>query len=169
MPTDKEAPQSAALEKMSHVAMFAPEITYQRNVPQEVREIIDPIIGDFEWLIPSWCHVLLFKFSTSDDQEKGSQLSAACQAHTDVAYRRASIEIFPAFLVETAESRRRLIRHEVGHILLAPFHDFAIDEMDLWYQGEERKIQRAAMDHRLRHAMEQTVCDLAAALLKRGL
>lgn len=127
------------------------------GMPPEVRRAAEPTFVRFQWLLPTWCHVLTVGYENSQD------LSAVATCDAEPEYRQARITINQAWLEQSASDRRAAIVHELSHLVLAPLAKFAESMVEKLFNEPARSI----MDEQFRVAMESTVEDFAAAVYAR--
>lgn len=98
-------------------------ITY-RDVPDEVREVVEPLVEDWQHLVPGWVRELSIFWTHGDDP------SSPCACSTDPEYRFARIYLFGGFLGGTPDEREGWFVHELIHLPLAPAVNIVEDLLD---------------------------------------
>lgn len=92
-------------------------------MPKEVKAALTPMVKEFLYLIPTWCHQLTIHYK-GDANDEGH--SADCDASWE--YHYAHLTFYPAWLDEDEPNRRAMVLHEVLHIIQAPAISF-VDEL----------------------------------------
>lgn len=88
------------------------------EMPREVREVVEPLIEQYEYLLPSWLRSL--SISYGDSKVEGS----VAEILTDTAYLQAKLKLTKNFLDDTVLNRERTIVHELLHVTITPVQDW---------------------------------------------
>lgn len=131
------------------------EVSYDSEVPAEIKEAVHPLILEAMWLLPTWLHLLRVRF-TEPTQSENSMSTTASEE-----YRAGTLYIHPPWLMHTdPEHRLADVRHEFIH--------FAVEGI---YYAAQAAIKMLASDQvqalcieRLRIALERAVVDLEQSI-----
>jgi hypothetical protein len=131
------------------------EISYDSEVPKEIRDAAHPLILDAMWLLPTWLHLLRVRFT--EPTNSGDSMSTTANEE----YRSGTLYIHPSWLMHTDDRWRAAdMRHEFIH--------FAIEGV---YNAAQAAIKMLASDQvqalcveRLRIALERAVVDLEQSI-----
>lgn len=109
------------------------DIEYSQSIPDEVLDVLKPLVEKWKYLIPTWCHVCYVNFIVDgNDEFVASNTNGTCS--TSEKYRSAYIDIYPQFISDDKESREVTILHEILHISLDYIYEYG------------RKVIDAALD-----------------------
>lgn len=130
------------------------EIVFDATVPPELRSALQPLLDEFKYLVPTWCHTVNISNSTEAKEEE-----LAC-AQVLPEYRQAFICFSPLWIEAREDLRRDAVLHEILHISIEPMRQVLIDLLDSTYDDD----RAGAAHEQWRKAFEGTVCDLSRAL-----
>ena len=127
-------------------------VSWNPDVPEEVRASVEPYIRRWEHLAPTWIHDLRVAWDPKGD---GASMS------THHEYRYARIEVTGKFLDMPAYERDDAVRHEFLHIPLAPLTNWTKDLIERLAKDDERL--RDWLHSEWRERLEAAVVDLEFA------
>lgn len=134
-------------------------IAWGAETPAEVRAAVEPILDRYRHLIPGWCRSLHVTYRDTGSEE-GNILTTGASPE----YRHGWINILPAWLGETGESRERAIVHELIHLPLTPMVQMVEDLLTrLLDEGGAPQFHGFAQEQ-WRRAFEGAVQDLAYSI-----
>src|SRR5690606_33069749 len=84
-------------------------------MPEAVRQIIRPLLVQYLWLLPTWCHLLRVGYQTDEEGLEGAQAVTSAS----VEYRHARIVFCGEWLTSNPTERRLTVIHELLHVPLA--------------------------------------------------
>jgi hypothetical protein len=90
-------------------------------MPKEVKAALAPLLKEFLFLIPTWCHQLTICYKTENPN------GSAAECDSSWEYHFAVITFFPDWLDEDESNRRNLFLHEILHVIQAPAVSFVDD------------------------------------------
>jgi len=73
------------------------------------------LLGKWKHLVPRWCGALTVRYA-----KDGLESEALAEVNVRHEYRDAEITITSRFFFEGEDEQARVLRHELGHILVAP-------------------------------------------------
>jgi hypothetical protein len=127
------------------------------RIPEGVRRCLRPLLIRHASLVPGWCgHIDVFW--KDEDTDRGA---AAIEAFYD--YRRANLWIYPNFITRPDRQEYTVV-HELFHLLTEPWYNTTRDLRA--FLDEHHPESKKLIAEEMRHAMEQTVCDMADAYLR---
>lgn len=125
----------------------------RREVPPEIWDAVEPLLFQFAYLVPTWCHQVNVFYSAE------CQNSAECKAFYE--YRNAQVVIGAPFLRGPHGDRVETIRHEFLHLPIAPMTDWTKDLIHR-LAGEDERLRDWLLSE-WRERFEGAVCDLEKA------
>lgn len=135
-------------------------IEWNQDVPEAVRKEVEPLLGRYHGLIPTWC-ILRVLYSREEGESP-----AEMRVHAE--YRTAQLVIYPDFLPADRELRAEWVLHELLHIptmgMKRAFHD-VLEAVDL--ETEQPALYRWAVEA-MRKANEAATTDLTESLRRMG-
>lgn len=124
------------------------------SLPVEIRDAVEPLLRKHAEKIPWWCGRVSVYWN--EEHKAAASMSAAYD------YRRGELTIGPNFL--SLHQRRELnIVHELMHLYTEPLTHAAETARDALRKTNDAAAEVLAED--IRHATEQTVCDLTSLLI----
>lgn len=131
------------------------EISYDSEVPNEVKEAAHPLIVEAMWLLPTWLHLLHVRFT----EPVNSSTSMSTTANEE--YRSGTLYIHPCWLMQVdREHRAADLRHEFIHFPLEGLYNAAQAAIKMLANDQ---VQALCVE-RLRIALERAVVDLEQAI-----
>ena len=135
------------------------KFTLLHDWPKEILSIVEPLLTEFAWLVPPWCHVITVTY--------GVQLNAIMTCQLDADYRAARLNVGPKFLSIPDDIRRQTIIHELIHVFVLPIADYAMDAIEKALPDEENPKLKSVILEELRERNEQTTEDLSFVLARK--
>lgn len=129
------------------------KIAWDRNMPKEIRNALQPIVEKWAYLLPTWCHFMKVLYNI--EAEFISQMTA------EPLYRRAFMMVGSGWLVLGHEGRIHSIVHELLHVPWEPVTETLEGILDEYIKCE---ATRKIIEREWRHRYEAAVEDLANAL-----
>lgn len=126
------------------------------NLPAEVRDAVLPILVANEHILPTWCRVLIVKWSRTRSERK---TAALCD--WEHKYRRAKLTICASWLEHPPEERENVIRHELVHVAVGPLVDTFRALLEATVYDDDH--MKAWAEKLLEDAMEGVTEDLTVA------
>jgi hypothetical protein len=106
-----------------------------REMPKEVRRIVEPLVKKHLHLLPPWCIQLSIKYGeTKDDIER-----AVAYIEVEPQYLQARLTICRLYLEQDDYNRESTIVHELLHVAIAPIQSFMEHLMKI-YVAEESEV-----------------------------
>jgi hypothetical protein len=131
--------------------------TWNRQMPAEVRAILEPLLDKWDFVLPGWCDQLILEWDTVENDDEST---LRCQPQEE--YRQIRVIVFGQWLIEQEENREEAVLHELAHTLSAPLLDHAEDMLELGKGKTDGKL----LDELERRALERTNCDVTTALMR---
>ena len=132
------------------------EINYEKDFPEEVKAIIDPLINEWKTLLPPWCQELIVKY----DPTRASNMAVQVNYRT----RWAVLYVPGVWLKLDPTERVAAMLHEFAHILLRPLTSPI--ERIIEDTLEEKTTIRELADSMYCDGEEAAVEDIAHAILR---
>lgn len=129
------------------------KVSWNHDVPQEIRDSILPHIRRWEHLVPTWIHDLRVAW---EPEGVYSMLNSSYHE-----YRYARITVCGNWLTAAYDERDDAVRHELLHITLHPMTDWTKDLIERLGDGDER-LQGWLLSE-WQERLEAAVCDLEHA------
>lgn len=131
------------------------EISYDSEVPTEVREAVHPLLLEAMWLLPTWLHLLRVRFT--EPTNSGDSMSTT--AHEE--YRAGTLWIHPSWLMHTDRAHRLAdVRHEFIHFPLEGVYKAAQAAIKMLASDQ---VQALCIET-LRVSLERAVVDLEQSI-----
>jgi hypothetical protein len=130
------------------------KFAFEDSVPPEAFAAISEVILPLEFLLPGWCQKCFVQWDSSVDD-------ATIIASTDYAYRRICLTFTPAWLDNTADSRREQCIHDLLHACTAIMADWMRDEIKRAFTESDAPIMRGILLDELATRHESMTQDLA--------
>ena len=124
--------------------------TWSREFPPEVRELLEPLLDFWAFLIPAWCRHLGIVYTNSEDD-------SACSMQAKPEYRQATLHIHGGWLSERPLDREWGLTHELCHLVLAPV--YSLPEALIAVNSDQST--KAVLNAQWIEAVEAAVCDMA--------
>lgn len=134
--------------------MIKIEYDHQRPMPEHIRELAEPLLERYKWMIPPWIHTFHVQY------EHGEALAIAMNPE----YLRLTLRIGHDFYVVTPEQRTRGIIHEFMHAYTSlQFMEFmdVLDEHSELSEGTHKTLERV-----MTQKMEMATEGLASLVLR---
>lgn len=131
------------------------EVSYDSEVPSEVKEAAHPLIVDAMWLLPSWLHLLRVRFT--EPTNSGDSMSTSANEE----YRSGTLYIHPSWLMHTDVAHRAAdMRHEFIHFPIEGVYNAALAAISMLANDQVQALCK----ERLRIALERAVVDLEQSI-----
>lgn len=141
-------------------AAFTPVVSFSPLVPPEIIAIVEPVLAERLWMVPTWCQEIVVKFDPSMDGGDAAHIEPRTE------YRKAMMGIGPAFIVDTVGGREDILTHELAHLIIAPLHSWCSVVMEHSPYEEDSPSQGMLEEH-FRLALESTTEDLMRVLQEK--
>lgn len=126
-------------------------------VNQSQEEDVRCLVQDELGLFPYWVNrITVSQCSPGEGAVEGAALSVV----SNDDYRFVCISVFDGFFSETEKDRRRMLRHELIHVYLAPMVDWVKEEM-IPYVKTRNDDLGACVEREFGHRLESTTESLA--------
>lgn len=135
--------------------MTLKEVSWSKQIPSEVRNILIPILRKWVVLVPAWCRD--FRVGYAPDQ-----VSTIADMTSNYRNRWACLRLSGRWLSETTYEREAVIIHELIHINLEPIDEAVGRALEALPNDEMRDLCRAFYTDGVEAATE----DLAWAFLR---
>jgi hypothetical protein len=122
-----------------------------REMPEEVRAVVEPLLEKHLHRVPSWCNTLAVTSGSS------SEARVVATVEADYEYRQARISFTPLFLSENKKNRESTIVHELAHLPLAPIRDWVLDTIKALLTDETMQQYLFAQYHKLEEGAVQDI------------
>jgi hypothetical protein len=136
------------------------KIEWRGDWPKEAKPAVVALVREVSFIVPPWCQSLCVDWGAAE--REGSN----AETETNVPYRWAFVRICPPFLTESPTERRRIIIHELCHVLTAPAFEAAcavLDELVKEHAPEAYEYAKA----QLVSGNEAAVCDMTAMIMRK--
>ena len=130
------------------------EVWWSPDVPEEIKDVLAPIVMSQLDLIPTWIHTLVIKWDATD--ENSAHIS------TDPEYRISRMTVTGNWIEADIDERVDLIRHEFCHISIHPISNWARDLIFRLVPDDEIFRDWLLKEHRL--LLEGAICDIELML-----
>lgn len=126
---------------------------WEPDFPADVRAIVEPVLTDCLWLVPTWCQEFIVRYAPHVD----------ARMQTEVSHRNrwAILMVTGQWLNEPADERTTTLTHELAHLVLEPFA-VAANRVKDRLSGDAQGLA----DDMLRDGLECAVEDLARCLTR---
>lgn len=142
------------------------DITWGKLTPPEMREMIEPIIDRYAWLIPPSIHELHIKYFDYSVDEKNVPTDHVASIRVEDDYRRAIMDIYSCWMDGDDRERRFNIIHELCHIHTSLPSNFYKRALSLAFpKDEDRGMGYAMAIDEGRRVTESATQDLAWIIL----
>lgn len=143
-----------------------PDITWGKLTPQEMRELIEPYIERYAWLIPSFIHELHVRYFDYSQDEEGKPTDHVASVNMQDDYRRVLLDVYSCWMDGEDRERRYHILHELCHLHTTVAVNFFRRSLDTVYPTEKSRGigYNLIMSEGRRHT-EQATQELAWVLL----
>lgn len=128
------------------------QIEWEPDIPDEIKEAIDPFLTEFLWLLPPWLQSLTLGY-------RCRQTDDAAITTVNKSYRWAVVTIGSPYLLYNNEERRDAIIHEILHMVQAPLQHV----VERLLKGDEESFEYKTY----RDALECVITDLAYLINKK--
>lgn len=129
-----------------------PAIRWAKDVPDEYRDVLEPILEAWYALVPTWVQEFRVMW-------RGDDNGAALGAKVNYRNRWAFLYVGPSFLGEPVDEREVAVLHELCHVLTEPLSVVAERIADMLPDYERKAVAGFLED-----ALEATVEDIARSL-----
>lgn len=136
---------------------MTPAINYDRKVPEELRQALDPLLARWAALIPTWCHDLRICYDDTGNE------AAAMGTHAKPHYRFAQIFVYPIWLTAEPVLREEYLVHELLHLSTWQMSEFARELLDGFVPQES--VVLAHLEEEAAKYREAAVQDLTYSLM----
>lgn len=135
--------------------MTPPRLTYDTQLPAEIRAAVAPVLERYLHLVPGWCQTLTVGWD-------GDDTTGTLRSHILVEYRAARIVVLPAFVECDDVQRDNAVLHELTHIPLEQLRDVAYQLLGVL--KETHPALEGWAKERIRVACESATCDVTHML-----
>ena len=125
---------------------------FNQNVPDEVRQSVEPLLPEVQPIIPSWYEVIYIHWDDSDNE-------TTLKYRSDYAYRKGELWICPPFLGDAKPRLATLIHEIAGHCVNGPLQRFCQDTIDLLVDEKKDPILHEMLSKQIIERIEATSCD----------
>lgn len=126
------------------------------DVPAHVAAELTPHVARCDWLVPSWCHELMFVWR---DEPREDDPGVLMQVLWDTGYRSAEIYVYPPFMAVDPVKRWRTVLHEFCHLPMCGVYTLFYD-VTTALGGELEDV----FNTRFRRELEGSTQDFARAI-----
>jgi hypothetical protein len=140
------------------------KLTYCQNIQPENLSEIKKYLEPFLWLVPDWCHEIVVSLWSADQNTQGG---AAIRTGIKYEYRKADMDFYGAWLLETHEDKTLHVIHDLLHIPTSVYVDYAERTMNMLCPREANEQFHAHMMEESRIYCESMTQDLAKAIYDR--
>lgn len=135
------------------------KVEYHVQILDEALPIIKKYLEPLLWLVPTWCQDLIVIWQQDKD-------NSSCAFSIDYEYRRATLYVYPMFLMGDEDTRRTDMLHELLHGFAGILADYAASELKTLLPKEESPKYRASVLRELNMRHESWVQDMAYCIHK---
>lgn len=95
------------------------QLHWGTDIEPDVRAVLEPLITRYSWLIPAWCRDVYVNvhYSRHDD--------APASTGIRYEYRKANLDFYGTFFVESKQAQELHIIHELLHVSSSIYVDWA--------------------------------------------
>jgi hypothetical protein len=136
------------------------KIEWRGDWPKETKPAVAALLRDVCWLVPAWCQALCVEWAESETEGTNAETL------TNVPYRWATVRICPGWLTEPHAERRRVIVHELCHVLTAPAAEAAFAVLDQFVKEHAPDAYEYAKAQ-ITSGHEAATCDMTAMVIRR--
>lgn len=129
------------------------KVVWDKNMPPEIKNALRPIVDEWLYLVPTWCHFLKFSYNAQGEFTMATS--------SEPLYRRAFIVMGTGWLELGPNGRVHSLVHEILHISWEPVTETLESVLAECVKDE---AARNIIDREWRHRYEAAVEDLANAL-----
>lgn len=147
---------------MQTIANGRVRLLFKPGMPDEIREVLVPLLDKCSWVIPQWLDELKVAYSPGPTPDVEPGVLAAMEIQPE--YRDAVLWIFGIWMQEPKDARERTIVHELTHLLAAPMQQMTDKLIETLCK--DNAVIRPWVEEQARQALEATVCDTAEALMR---
>lgn len=126
--------------------------SYNQNVPDEIRQAIEPLLPEVEAIIPAWYEIIYIHWDSEDNEN-------VLRFRSDYAYRNGELWICPGFLSDCKPRLGVLIHEIAGHCVNGPLQRFCDETIDLLVDKDKDPILHKHLHAQVIERIEATSCD----------
>lgn len=145
---------------MNQETLKAGRFSFEMDWPEAILGELQPLIEQYDFLIPSWCNVVRVLWCPKMDKFYATM-------DAEISYRRATLSVSPSLMDHDDAARQKTIRHELIHISTVPLVEFAERAIKTLTAGDDKRDIRKALNRELKHYHEGMTEDLAHCLEKK--
>ena len=136
--------------------MMVCPITWDPDIPEDIRAIVEPHLRRWRGLVPTWCQEFIVRYRPAQDG----------RMETKVNYRNrwAVIVVTGVWLGETEVEREASLVHELLHICLEPLSAAVVRIIE--DVTEKDTPVRALVDSMFTDGLEASVEDTARCIIR---
>lgn len=135
------------------------KITWNKNIEPLAKREIEKHLMPFLWLIPTWCHELTVSMWNSDNS-----VIAAIRTGIKYEYRKADMDFYSAWLLETDYAKGLHVVHDLLHITNSVYVDYAESSIEQLCTKDDAPRFHAHLFEESRIRCESMTQDLAKAI-----
>jgi hypothetical protein len=137
---------------------------FDDGFPPKVRELVEPLLNETQWLFPLWMQKAIITWDKQSDTE------AMVGIHVHKDYRWCRIIFFADFLSQPPDVQLETVYHEIVHCYNVPLKKVACDILDNCIgdeQGEMSEKLQTAYRKQIDYVMESITQDLAFVITEK--
>lgn len=129
-------------------------IWYDKRVPQEIKDALEPVIIAQSYVLPTWCQEIAVHF----DPEQES----AASMYANKPYRIAHLTVSGGWLRAAEKERIDMVRHEFVHVVLSIMTNWTKDTLNRLITDDKRLLDWLLDEWGER--LEGATCDFEVSL-----